>query len=235
MRIIARRSAPLRTEFGEALDDDAALRALLEENPIDAWTGGRGTGGQSHFRYEGGRFSSAISLPPNLRESGAALVRELAEWRLARYLRRAGAAGGAPRIVCKVSHAGGKPILFLPSRDRNPGIPEGWVEVTADGETYQANFVKIAVNVMTRGASDTNVLPELMRKWFGPNAGQPGTTFQVVFERSDEGYVLSPASNEQHDGASALGRGTSATKCRSSLASSSRVARLSQVWSRGPG
>ena len=31
------------------------------------------------------------------------------------------------------------PILFLPSRDRNPGIPDGWVEVTADAETYQAN------------------------------------------------------------------------------------------------
>ena len=53
---------------------------------------------------------------------------------------------------------------------------------------------------MTRGASDTNVLPDLMRKWFGPNAGQPGTTFQVVFERSDEGYVLSPASNLQLSG-----------------------------------
>lgn len=100
----------------------------------------------------------------------------------------------APRIVCKVSHASGKPILFLPSRDRNPGIPEGWVEITADGETYQANFVKIAVNVMTRGVSDENALPDLMRKWFGPNAGRPGTSFQVVFERSDEGYVLSPAS-----------------------------------------
>jgi len=72
----------------------------------------------------------AISLPPSLRESGADFVRELAEWRLARYLRRAGATG-APRIVCKVSHTNGKPILFLPSRDRNPGIPEGWVEVTA--------------------------------------------------------------------------------------------------------
>jgi hypothetical protein len=124
-------------------------------------------------------------------------VRELAEWRLARYLRRAGAAGGAPRIVCKVSHANGRPILFLPSRDRNPGIPEGWVEVTADGETYQANFVKIAVNVMTRGTSDENVLPEVMRKWFGPNAGLPGTTFQVVFEQSPDGYILSPFDERQ--------------------------------------
>ena len=197
VRTIARRTAALRTEFGEALDDDRALKKLLEENPIDAWTGGRGTRGEQYFRYDGSRFSSAISLPPSLRESGAELVRELAEWRLARYLRRAGATG-APRIVCKVSHTNGKPILFLPSRDRNPGIPEGWVEVTADGETYQAKFVKIAVNVMTRGSSDENVLPNLMRKWFGPNAGLPGTTFQVVFEQSPDGYILSPL-DERHE------------------------------------
>jgi hypothetical protein len=132
-----------------------------------------------------------------LRESGAELVRELAEWRLARYLRRAGAAG-APRIVCKVSHANGKPILFLPSRDRNPGIPEGWAEVTADGQTYQAKFVKIAVNVLTHGSSDTNVLPDLMHKWFGPNAGLSGTTFQVVFEQSPDGYLLSPL-DDRHE------------------------------------
>jgi hypothetical protein len=124
VRTIARRTAVLRTEFGDALDDDSALRKLLEENPIDAWTGGRGAGGERHFRYDGWRFSAATSLPPALRKPGAALVRDLAEWRLARYPRRAGATG-APRIVCKVSHRNGRPILFLPSRDRNPGIPRG--------------------------------------------------------------------------------------------------------------
>jgi hypothetical protein len=197
VRIMVRRTAALRTEFGEALDDDATLRKLLEENPIDTWTGGRGTRGEQYFRYDGSRFSSTISLPPSQRESGAELVRELTEWRLARYLRRAGAAG-APRIVCKVSHTNGKPILFLPSRDRNPGIPDGWVEVTADGDTYQAKFVKIAVNVLTRGTSDANVLPNILHKWFGPNAGLPGTTFQVVFEQSPDGYILSPIT-EQHE------------------------------------
>jgi hypothetical protein len=58
--------------------------------------------------------------------------------------------------------------------------------------------VKIAVNVMTHGSSDTNVLPDLMHKWFGPNAGLPGTTFQVVFEQSPDGYILSPLT-EQHE------------------------------------
>ena len=58
--------------------------------------------------------------------------------------------------------------------------------------------MKIAVNVMTRGSSDTNVLPDLMHKWFGANAGLPGTTFQVVFEQSPDGYILSPLT-ERHE------------------------------------
>jgi hypothetical protein len=37
-----------------------------------------------------------------------------------------------------------------------------------------------------------------MRKWFGPNAGLPGTTFQVVFEQSPDGYILSPLT-ERHE------------------------------------
>jgi len=57
VRTIARRTAALRTEFGESLDDDRALKELLEENPIDAWTGGGGTRGEQYFRYDGSRFS----------------------------------------------------------------------------------------------------------------------------------------------------------------------------------
>ena len=74
-----------------------------------------------------------------------------------------------------MARADGRPILFLPSRDRVSGITEGWVDVTADGEPYKAIFAKIAVNVMTRGADERNELPTLMRKWFGGNAGWPGT------------------------------------------------------------
>lgn len=196
VRNLALRSAALRTELGAGLEDDGELQTLLEQNPIDAWTGGRGTGGEAFFRYENGRFETTFSVTADLRAAAAELAREIADWRLTTYLRRAGSVEGAPRIVCKVSHTDRRPILFLPSRDRVAGIPVGWVEVTADGERYQAKFVKIAVNVlMKQGAEDGNELPALMRKWFGPNAGQPGTTHQVAFERAGSegaGYVLSP-------------------------------------------
>jgi hypothetical protein len=92
-----------------------------------------------------------------------------------------------------VSHANGRPILFIqPSRDRFAGIPEGWVDVTADGEAYQAKFAKIAVNVMQRPDQEENVLPDVLRRWFGPGAGQPGTTQMVEFVRSAGGYVMAP-------------------------------------------
>ena len=107
---------------------------------------------------------------------------------------------GAPRFFCKVSHAGERPILFLPSRD-NPGIPEGWVDVTApDGEKYHAKFAKIAVNVMQRPGSEENVLPDLMRAWFGPDAGRSGTVQRVVFERSQNTYSIAPGRAEDDTG-----------------------------------
>jgi hypothetical protein len=42
---LARRHAPLRNEVGSALEDREQLRWLIETNPVDAWAGGRGTGG----------------------------------------------------------------------------------------------------------------------------------------------------------------------------------------------
>ena len=190
---LARRYALARTEVGAAMDDPALLRKLIEENPIEAWTGGRGTGGTSYFKYEGGQFATAFSVPAALRPAIQDLVRELAEWRLAVYLRRVGNEAGADRIVCKVSHNGRHPILFYaPDREQVAGIPDGWREVTVSGEAYQANFVKVAVNVMTRAGEPGNVLPDVLRGWFGPEAGRPGASQYVVFRRAGESYVLEP-------------------------------------------
>jgi mannose-6-phosphate isomerase-like protein (cupin superfamily) len=87
------------------------------------------------------------------------------------------------RIVCNVSHSfDDRPILFLPDRNKHPGIPHGWTPVTADGGNYEANFVQIAINVMRKPGTDRNVLPELLRSWFGPDAGQPGRGEKVSIE-----------------------------------------------------
>jgi hypothetical protein len=194
---VVRRSPALRNELGALLDDVAELQESMEKNPIAAWTGGNGTDGRQFFRYAEGLLSFQVAVPEEHREAATALIHELAEWRLAVYLRRIGSVDAAPRVVCKVSHAGGRPMLFLPSRDRTPGIPEGWVEVTANDQAYQANFVKVAVNVMQAEGGEENLLPELLRGWFGEGAGRPGTTHQVVFTKEGEGYQLAPWRPEQ--------------------------------------
>jgi hypothetical protein len=189
---LAGRSAILRADVSVPLDDRAVLRQLLESNPISAWAGGKGTQDRTYFTYEGGRFATTFSVGDRARAAFQDIVRDLADWRLAEYLDRARAAG-AERIICKVTHqASGQPILMLPDRQRQPGIPQGWTEIVANGRPYQANFVKIAVNVVREPGGTDNALPELLRGWFGPDAGKSGTTHRVVFERDGDVWKLGP-------------------------------------------
>lgn len=125
-------------------------------------------------------------------------MREIAEWRLEEYLHRLrlGVLGGA--IICKVSHASGRPIIFLPGRKSGAAIPEGWQKVIADEEEYEANFRKVAVNVLRRPGVEGNELHALLQQWFGPRAGLPGTDFKVVFERWGEGYELAPMGDRKY-------------------------------------
>lgn len=118
----ASRAPALRADVGDRLQDPAKLQKLLEENPIAAWVGGRGTGGRAFFAYDGDRFRTTFTVPADVRPAFQEMVRETVDWRLAEYLSwPAVAAGEDDRIVCRVSHAGGRPILFLPRASSTPG------------------------------------------------------------------------------------------------------------------
>jgi superfamily II DNA or RNA helicase/diadenosine tetraphosphate (Ap4A) HIT family hydrolase len=197
VRRVAGRSAKLRADLGVAFENRPELLKLLEKNPIPAWTGGKGTKGKRFFRYEEGSLKTTFALSDDRREDFQTLARELVEWRLADYLQRSHVrdiAESDKQFVCKVSHASGRPILFLPDRAQQPDVPRGWTEVVAEGERYNANFVKIALNVVRRtgDAARENVLPELMRNWFGASAGQPGTLQRVQFELTSDGWIMRP-------------------------------------------
>jgi hypothetical protein len=149
----------------------------------------------AYFEFQDDLLRTKFDVDPGDREAFVELIQELADWRLAEYLDRPG--GGADlsghppdSFVSRVSHAGGRPILFLPPRDRHPEIPSGWTPVRADGEDFEANFVNVAVNVMRRPDHKENALPDLLRKWFGKEAGLPGTNHQVRFKRFDESLTL---------------------------------------------
>jgi hypothetical protein len=66
-----------------------------------------------------------------------------------------------------------------------------------DGREWEFRFVKIACNVAgPRGSNvgDTlpNGLPTLLREWFGPDAGLPGTSFEVEFHREGVAWCAAP-------------------------------------------
>ena len=160
------------------------------DNPIRAWVGGRGTGRHKFFARTEERFHSTFQVPTESRAAVREFAREIVDWRLAEYLQRGETSGASEDIVCKVAQTGGRPILFLPSRDQRSDIPDGWIAVEVNHEPHRANFVKIAVNVLRSNHEDTNVLPAVLRDWFGPDAGMPGTNFRVTFKPDGDGYRM---------------------------------------------
>ena len=198
---LARRSAKLRVDVDASLDDPNALRRHLEKNPVAAWTGGKGTKGKNFFKYENGVFRTTFDIDPGEREAFQEFLRELADWRLGEYLDRS-PVGTDEGIVCKIIHANQRPIIFLPKRRTTPGIPTGETAVGVEGTEYEATFAKIAVNVLRRPGNPRNELAAVLRQWFGPDAGLPGTNFHVVFRSTASGWTLEPLRKPQHSGTS---------------------------------
>ncbi|MCA9797239.1 MAG: hypothetical protein KC910_35760, partial [Candidatus Eremiobacteraeota bacterium] len=81
-------------------------------------------------------------------------------------------------------------LLGLP-RGKVASVPTGWTPVMVDGRLYEANFVKVAVNVMREPGGKANVLGDVLRGWFGEDAGRPGTRHRVVFRRVGDGWEMS--------------------------------------------
>lgn len=170
---IAGRSAMLRRDFSVDLDDAAAVKELLRKNPIAAWMGRTDPSGRPFFVLENDELATGPALKTDDRDAASDLVTEIVEWRLARYLddRKAG-------VRFKVlRNASGKPIVKIDRKKFD--LPEGWVDVEIDGEPYEANFVKEFVNVVRPKGEDGNVLPDVMYRWFGDDAGKRGTAFGV--------------------------------------------------------
>ncbi len=165
------------------------LRSHLESNPINAWTGGAGTGGDRYFDYSDHVFSSRVVVVEHHRPRFATLVREIAEWRLAEYLDRPSVTTEEGHVI-KVNQASGRPILFPLERGKNTSLPRGWTDVVAGGQSYVANFVEQAVNVIRRPGSEDNIIASLLRGWFGSDAGAPGTRHQVRLRDHESGKWL---------------------------------------------
>jgi superfamily II DNA or RNA helicase/diadenosine tetraphosphate (Ap4A) HIT family hydrolase/SOS-response transcriptional repressor LexA len=174
-----------------ALDDALRARWLTywQRNPLAAWTGGDR---RAWFRIDSDVFRLALEVSPALVTPLHRLVRELVDYRLARYRdgRRLNQPPGES-FVCKVTWNQRDPIVKLP-RDRAT-ITEGEKTVRLpDGAIWQFRFMKQFCNVARAAGTSANQLPDLLRRWFGPSAGQPGTAFQIRFHASPDGYWVEP-------------------------------------------
>ncbi|MHC5068610.1 MAG: helicase-related protein, partial [Planctomycetota bacterium] len=150
------------------------------------------------FKHDGNRLSSHISCPNNLRETLTAMSAEIVDYRLWDYADRRAVANDTnddndDGFTAKVSHSGGRPILFLPTVNACPQRPRGPATVTLpDGQRWSFRLVKVACNVAHPVGSSGNQLGELLRTWFGTDAGLPGTGFRVSFTKRDGAWHVEP-------------------------------------------
>ncbi|NOK04045.1 DEAD/DEAH box helicase family protein [Myxococcus xanthus] len=203
---LARRCLAILQRSPELLRDLEAVKALgdprlpnparfftyWKSNPIEAWTkGGR------WFRVEEERFIPRLPMAPSAQKSFEAMTRELVDYRLAQYRRRQQAQAQDSAFDARVISNSRGPILKLPERSARSDLPLGTTAVRLDdGARWHFDFVKIAVNVARPDGAQQNQLPDLLRQWFGPTAGMPGTAFRVRFTLGPDGWSAAPAQAE---------------------------------------
>ncbi|MHB8951915.1 MAG: DEAD/DEAH box helicase family protein [Pirellulaceae bacterium] len=167
--------------------DDETWTAWWIQWPISRWLDKQN--GFRWFRRNGDHFEFGPDCPEPLQPVLESLTEELVDWRLAAYSKSHGfvdADEGEVTFEAKVSHAGGRPILFIPEKSKEPGRPIGPTNVQLpDGSRWEFKFVKVACNVAKLVGEPGNQLSDLLREWFGPDAGLPGTDFAVLFESKD--------------------------------------------------
>jgi superfamily II DNA or RNA helicase/HKD family nuclease len=147
-----------------------------------------GAGAKKLFRLDGDRIVPTFVVDDDLGDVFDAMAAELIEYRLASYTLNKEMS--TTRLwTCRLTYADGHPVIRL-DRRQSPDLPSGNVDFIADGVDYSASFAKGAVAYATRADTAGNALPGLLRGWFGPSAGHPGTTHTVKLEQVDATLLL---------------------------------------------
>jgi SOS-response transcriptional repressor LexA len=199
--------AAFRRVPGDAVTEQKNFTAWWLGMPLAKWLAKQA--GKRWFQRKGNRFVAALACPPDLREAFETLSGEMVDYRLAEYRKlrlrapAGSAAAGEPvSFHAKVIPSRGKPFLKLPTVEEAPGRPAGLVLVRLpDGREWEFRFVKIACNLAGPrearvGDKLPNELPTLLRKWFGPDAGVPGTRFEVRFHREGDVWHVAPVGRD---------------------------------------
>lgn len=153
-------------------------------------TGPDGARSPKLFRLDGDRIVPTFEVDHDLGDVFDAMAAELVEYRLASYILNK-EKSTTRSWTCRLSYTDGHPVVRL-DRRQFPDLPTGTVDLIADGIDYSASFAKGTISFATRADTAGNALPGLLRGWFGPSAGHPGTTHTVKLEQVDGALLLRP-------------------------------------------
>ncbi len=188
-----RRTAAFRSKMQNVIDDARQFLEWVETQLIAAWGQQAPMPDRVFFDFDGTRLHLKDAVAPQMTATLCDLMRELLDWRLAEYLQQfSHIQPNGESFICRMIASSGRPILKLPDRANFPMVPTGPTPIIADGDPLIANFVKLFVNVVHRPESAQNVLSDILRRWFGPNAGLPGTRHQVIFSRAEGQWTMQP-------------------------------------------
>jgi superfamily II DNA or RNA helicase/diadenosine tetraphosphate (Ap4A) HIT family hydrolase/SOS-response transcriptional repressor LexA len=166
--------------------DPALWESYWFDNPVEKWTATR------WFTREDGVLRFTLNAPDELRPAIVHMTAELVDWLLARYRQRTGTIGGA--FTAKlIQNSSKNPIIQVATARKRFKVPMGDTTVRLEnGDAWIFRFVKIAVNTARPVGAASNELPDLLRSWFGPDAGKPGTEHIVRFSPSPNGLWIEP-------------------------------------------
>lgn len=179
--------------------DSEAWEANWRKWPIDRLVSGSR---EPLFRLSGETLAPTFSVPDSLGDVFDAMVAEVIDYRLSKFLT------DAPKTKVDayellVSHSDGSPALVL-DRNAHPNLPSGEFEFVADGSTFRSNFAKRLVTTATKDNQPGNALPGLLRSWFGPSSGHPGTNHRVSLHVRGDEATLRPVSTSADSSASVI-------------------------------
>ena len=165
-----------------------ACGAYLSKTPFAPLSNGPRTGDASFFRFERDHLSTTFEVGDvgSFRE----LLREILDWRLAQYLNQQSSRNATADIVCRVALNGDLPFLLLPNAATTLHLEQGPAPVRINEESFEILIEKITINVVQVPGEDMNLLPQILRRWFGDEVDLPGRSERVRLKRGPSGFEM---------------------------------------------
>jgi superfamily II DNA or RNA helicase/diadenosine tetraphosphate (Ap4A) HIT family hydrolase/SOS-response transcriptional repressor LexA len=192
--------------FRDVSDSDQGVDSLQSDDdvwcrwwhkwPISRWLDVQL--GERWFRMSNGGFEFVPKVPEQLTAAFSRLSSEIVDWRLAAYcisrgLETAASPQSNLEFEASVAQVNKKPLLLLPPANGNQKRPTGITEVQLpEGDIWNFQMQKSRCHTASLQGSTDNQLPDLLRHWFGENAGLPGTAFRVRFRCENGLWSVSP-------------------------------------------